>query len=236
MFQKIRANIPNAITCLNLLCGAMACIFSFSYNLNIYGIKGYEWVWIFIGVAAVFDFCDGAAARLLHAYSDLGKQLDSLSDLISFGLAPSLLVFNLLAQGHGSMLCWSGFTALLIVVSGAIRLARFNIDDSQHVVFRGLPIPANAIFWIGYTAWIVRYGFPSDWITLTFVLVLSFLMICRLEMFSLKFINFGLAENLRRYLLIGSAVVLFLTTGIPGLGWSIALYIVMSVLSGKAKN
>ena len=236
MFRKIRANIPNTITCLNLLCGATACIFTFSYDLRIGGLYGYEWVWIFIGAAALFDFFDGAAARLLHAYSDLGKELDSLSDLISFGLAPSLLMFNLFALNHGGELCWWNFTALLIAVFGALRLARFNIDNSQQTTFRGLPIPANAIFWIGFTAWTAHYGYPGNWITLALIVAVSLMMMSPMEMFSLKFKNFGIAENLRRYLLIGAAVILFLTTGIPGLGWSVVLYVVMSAFTSRTKS
>lgn len=94
MFRTIKAYIPNTITCLNLLSGTMACVMAFNLYHTVGGMLGYEWAFLFIGAAAVFDFLDGAMARLLHAYSDMGKELDSLSDLVSFGLAPAMLVFN----------------------------------------------------------------------------------------------------------------------------------------------
>ena len=91
MLKIIKSNIPNTITCMSLVCGCVACIMSFNYNVMSGGLYGYQWAFIFIGIAALFDFCDGAAARLLHAYSNLGKELDSLSDLVSFGVAPGML-------------------------------------------------------------------------------------------------------------------------------------------------
>ena len=95
MLKIIKSNIPNTITCMSLVCGCVACIMSFNYNVMSGGLYGYQWAFIFIGIAALFDFCDGAAARLLHAYSNLGKELDSLSDLVSFGVAPGLLRLSL---------------------------------------------------------------------------------------------------------------------------------------------
>lgn len=151
MLKKIISNIPNTITCLSLVCGCIAVIMSFNYD-SVYcgGLKGYEWAFILIGIAAVCDFFDGAAARALHAYSALGKELDSLSDLVSFGVAPGMLIYNTL-QIYASH-TWISYLAILIPVMGELRLARFNIDDRQTTSFLGLPIPANAIFWIGACA------------------------------------------------------------------------------------
>ena len=152
MIKAIRNNIPNAITSLNLLFGCMACIMAFHCFDPMCGtsIKGYQWAFIFIALSAVADFFDGLVARLLHAVSGIGKELDSLADSVSFGLAPALVLYNIMiGQGAGH---WALF-ALLLPVFGALRLARFNIDPNQSTVFTGLPIPANAIFWIGFTAW-----------------------------------------------------------------------------------
>ena len=108
MLKIIKSNIPNTITCMSLVCGCVACIMSFNYNVMSGGLYGYQWAFIFIGIAALFDFCDGAAARLLHAYSNLGKELDSLSDLVSFGVAPGMLIYNnlgLFRLSLGSIYC-----------------------------------------------------------------------------------------------------------------------------------
>ena len=102
MIKKIKANIPNAITCLNLLSGCVACIFAFHSQETFGAFKGYELVYILIGAAAIFDFFDGAAARLLHATSNIGKELDSLSDLISFGVAPAMLMYNTMTFHNGA--------------------------------------------------------------------------------------------------------------------------------------
>ena len=149
MTHKIKGEIPNTITCLNLLCGCMAVISAFGTGPS-YGIESYQWAFIFIGLASIFDFCDGAMARLIHAYSPLGKELDSLSDLVSFGLAPAMLLY--VTIGSLSSIHWMPYTALAIAICGGIRLARFNVDTRQTTEFIGLPIPANAIFWVGAIA------------------------------------------------------------------------------------
>ena len=157
--NAIRNNIPNAITSLNLLCGCMACIAAFHCNDTMCGsaIKGYECAFILIGLAAVADFFDGLVARLLHAVSAIGAELDSLADLVSFGLAPAMVLYNMML-GHGAG-HWA-LVALLLPVFGALRLARFNVDTNQTTTFTGLPIPANAIFWIGLTAWFAIHEMP----------------------------------------------------------------------------
>lgn len=234
MIKTIKANIPNAITCLNLVSGCLACIFAFKGNEAVAGLTGYEMAYIFIGVAAVFDFCDGAAARLLHAYSLLGKELDSLSDLISFGLAPAMLVFNTM-NGYNDG-CWMSYAALVIAVCGALRLAKFNIDDRQTTSFIGLPIPANAIFWVGACAWIHANSYPGDAVMAVIVVAMSLMMVSQLHMFSLKFKNFRLKENILRYFIIVAAVVLVALCGLPGLAWTILAYILVSAVSGRREK
>ncbi len=196
------------------------------------GLEMAYWVYIFIGAAALFDFCDGAAARLLKAYSLIGKELDSLSDLVSFGIAPAMLVMNtMLAAGNG----WLSYFALFIPVMGALRLAKFNVDDRQTTSFIGLPIPANAIFWTGAVAWMNEHVVPTPWITLILVAAVSLLMVSEIPMFSLKFKNFAWRENVRRYAVIIAAILFVIFEGIPGLAWSIIFYLVISIPADRTK-
>lgn len=233
MIRRIKNSIPNTITCLNLLSGCMACICSFSISAPLAGeLTGLQLAWIFIGAAAVFDFMDGASARLLHAHSLIGKELDSLSDLVSFGLAPSFLMLNTLEQ-YG--LGYERFIALIIPVLGALRLAKFNIDDRQSTSFIGLPIPANAIFWIGYSAFLFKY-FPEPaalpdvwtWITGLLIVLVPVLMVSRLRMFSLKFKNVRPDVNFLRYLIIIATILFVIFIGIEGFCCTIILYIAIS--------
>lgn len=233
MIKRIVASIPNTITLLNLLSGAVACILSFHSSTLIGSLTGCQWAFIFIGMAAVFDFCDGASARLLHAYSPVGKELDSLADLVSFGLAPSLLLYNAIsaAEGATDLLCLPALVSLFIATMGALRLARFNVDDRQTTEFIGLPIPANALFWIGYIAWMNSHAYPGLWVSLIFIVALGLMMVSPLHMFSLKFKNFAFKENYLRYLLIASAVLMVIWLGVPGFAWTIVIYILMSVVN-----
>lgn len=232
MLKRIIPHIPNTITCLNLLSGSIACILSFSAEEQIGTLYGWQWAFIFIGFAAIFDFCDGAAARLLHAYSLVGKELDSLSDLISFGMAPALLMFNTICHYNGGMVWWA-FIALFIAVIGALRLARFNVDDRQTTTFIGLPIPANAIFWIGFIAWMHAHIYPGNIATAVIIVVMSLLMVSRMRMFSLKFKNFRWRENFRRYAILFAAILFVVAEGVPGLAWTIILYILISAVTPK---
>lgn len=178
----------------------------------------------------MFDFCDGFSARILKAYSPMGKELDSLSDLVSFGIAPAMLVLSLMLSC--AAVKWVALVALLIVVCGALRLAKFNVDTRQTTSFIGLPIPANAIFWIGTLAWIDVHGYPGDVVMCLLVVALSLLMVSEIKMFSLKFATYGVRENLRRYVIIFAAVFFILTDGLAGFAWTIVLYLLIS-LFGK---
>ena len=221
MWRLIKKQIPNTITCCNLLAGIVAIIFAFHADEWFGGLTGREWAYICIGAAAVFDFADGACARALRAYSDIGKELDSLADLVSFGVAPALLLFNLVDN-------WGCWASLLIAIFGALRLARFNVDTRQTTTFIGLPIPANAIFWIGYTAWIAAHGIPAGWAVAVVVVLESLLMESGMRMFSLKFKNFDWRENFRRYAIIVAAILFVAINGIEGLMWTIIFYLLMS--------
>lgn len=227
--NPIIKNIPNTITALNVGSGVVSILFSLEGNANICGLSGIEWGWIFIGIAAVMDFLDGFAARLLHAYSDMGKELDSLCDNVSFGVAPALsLYMTLLEEGLPVYLrCW----AVLIPIFTSLRLAKFNIDTRQTTSFIGLPVPANAIFWIGYTA-MIQQGvtlLEQSYILIPTVLVLSYLMVSELPLFSLKFKSFGWKGNGWRWLLIITTPILFIIFGVSGLMWLIGAYVLYSI-------
>lgn len=222
-------NIPNTITCLNLAAGVMAIICASAGDATLWGMAAYNWAYVFVGIAAVADFLDGFAARLLHAYSDLGKELDSLCDLVSFGVAPAMIMYNCLDAMSTAE--WVKWFVLLIPVCGALRLARFNIDTRQTTSFIGLPIPANAIFWIGYSA--LCYGgaefLTQWWMAALAIVVESWLMVSPLRLFSLKFKTWGWKGNMWRWMLVVTAVVLVFCMGVPGLMWLIVAYVLYGV-------
>lgn len=226
-------NIPNSITCLNLLSGCFACIFAFQGQ--------YDWVALCIGLSALFDFLDGMAARLLHAYSPLGKELDSLADLISFGLAPGLMVMHLMAynstfHGMAEYQSWWALSALLIPVFSALRLAKFNIDTRQTTSFIGLPVPANALFWIGICQAVLRMESPvCGYAIVALVIIFSLLLVSEIPMFSLKFKNLKWKENYLRYLIIVVAAICLISLGLAGLAATIGLYIVLSLLTARKR-
>ena len=222
--KRLSSYIPNIITCCNLTAGSLAVIMA---------LRGtFEQAAIFILIAAVCDFLDGLSARLLHAYSDMGKELDSLSDLISFGLAPGLMVYALLNDylllPYGN-LEYLAYIALLIPVAGGIRLAKFNIDDRQTSSFIGLPIPANALFWIR-----VCFADTRDWhpvIILALIVLFSYLMVSNLPMFSLKASNLSWSNNKLRYILVITSLGLVIWLGLTGLAGAIIAYILLSLIA-----
>ncbi len=232
ILKAIKNNIPNAITCCNLLCGVLASVASFSTfdQVGVCGLQGYQAAFALIALGAVFDFFDGFVARLIGASSPLGKELDSLSDSVSFGLAPALVLYNMMHLANpGSVLC---FGALIIPVFGALRLAKFNVDTTQTTTFRGLPIPSNAIFWIGFTSWYATHHTVSQWFVLALALVLSLLMVCNLRMFSLKLHSLSVKKSFRQWLLAVAFVAFVAYAGLEGLAWGIVFYVVLSAVAG----
>ncbi len=232
--NAIVKNIPNAITCLNVACGTIAIIFaSYGADFALAGINGYGWASIFIGLAALWDFLDGFSARLLHAYSEMGKELDSLCDAVSFGVAPAMLVFFSVADS-GVMPCLR-WLAILIPVFAVLRLAKFNIDTRQTTSFIGLPVPANAIFWIGFSAFLRQgcFGISQWYIFIPLVLVECWLMVSPIKLFSLKFKTFGWKGNQWRWILILSAVFFVACMGVPGLMWLIVAYVAYGLLAAN---
>lgn len=225
--------VPNTITLLNLLSGCIAIIFAFQPIESTAGLFGWQWAAIMMGAAAIFDFCDGAAARLLNAKSNIGKELDSLADLVSFGVAPALLLMNvLLLAGAGAF----SYIALFLPLMGALRLAKFNVDTEQSVTFKGMPIPANAIFWIGFVAAMAQEKLhPTLGITIALIVAMGLLMVCNLPMFSLKMSSFSLRENFMRYFIVLATIIFIATLGIAGLAATILLYIAISALQRIVK-
>lgn len=229
MLKAIRNNIPNAITCLNLAFGALAVIFAFRpFDTLLWGLQGYQLAMVMIAMAALMDFLDGFAARLLRAVSPLGAELDSLCDCVSFGLAPAMILFNHMQGLMGSDAVLPYLT-LLIPVAGALRLARFNIDTNQTTTFTGLPIPANAIFWIGFCDYYADHSqaLPA-WLVAVAIVLFSWLMISPIRMFSLKLHSLSPRVAYRQYALLVSAVVFIVLAGVSGLAWLILFYVLVS--------
>ena len=193
-------------------------------------MQGYQVAFVLIALAAVFDFFDGFTARLLHAVSPLGKELDSLSDAVSFGLAPGMVLYNMLVQYEPE----SGvaYIAMLIPVFGALRLAKFNVSTDQSTTFTGLPIPANAIFWIGFTNFYAEHHAEVPVLVVAgLVVALSLLMVCNLRMFSLKLHSLSVKENYKQYLLVLAFVICVGFCGVTGLAWAMLFYIVLSAVT-----
>lgn len=220
----MKKHIPNTITCLNLFSGCIATYFAFS------GI--YDITLLFILFAAVFDFCDGMAARALKAYSPKGKELDSLADMISFGLAPGAMVFTFIANNAHNGLWIDGylpFVGFLMTVFAGLRLAKFNIDERQTSSFIGLPTPANALFWGGlfYAYYDTLQAVPY-WIT-ALALVMGVLQIVELPLFSLKFHSLKWRENQIRYLFLGGCIILLAVFRLKAFAWIIIWYLAIAI-------
>ena len=233
--NPIIKNIPNCITSLNIVAGCLAIIAASHGTGEFWGLLGFQWAFLFIAMGALADFLDGFVARFMHSDTGVGKELDSLCDLVTFGVAPAMTLFFLLKEiAVDEWLCW---TTLLIPVSCAFRLARFNLDTRQTVNFIGLPVPANAIFWIGYASLMFRgVQFLSVWyVFLCFLVVECWLMNSNIPMFSLKIKNLSVKQNLPQYLLAIAAAVFCFTLGAGGLFWLIVFYVFCGIAFKKTK-
>jgi len=225
----LKKHIPNTITCLNLVSGCIATYFAFQAD--------YQMALLFIVIGAVFDFFDGMVARLLHVSSPIGKELDSLADDITFGFAPSAIVFSYLCSFH-IHLVWLPFLAFLIAAFSALRLAKFNLDERQALGFIGLPTPANALFWgslivgLGNSISTLPY---AVWMILAGVLVSSWLLVSEVPMFALKFKTWGWKGNEVKYIFLLTCIPLVLLLGIIGLAAIIAWYVILSVIHTLSK-
>lgn len=216
----IKKHIPNFITSLNLFTGCVAVLLAFKGN--------YQGAFIAILVSAVFDFFDGFAARMLKAYSPMGKELDSLADMVSFGLAPGAIVFSLLSQTVISE--WLPYLAFLIPVFSGLRLAKFNIDERQTSSFIGLPTPANAIFWAGLAFSYSTFLVANVWILIVITIAFSLLLVAEIPMFSLKMKNSGWKNNQTQYFFLIGCIVILGIFGLNAFALLIGWYIVLSVV------
>ncbi len=221
--------IPNIITLANLICGALA-------TREILSNQNYTLAFWLVILAAAFDFCDGLAARLLSQQSAIGVQLDSLADLISFGLVPSLLLFSLASEGVYAINCqffkdFLPYVTLIVVAFSALRLAKFNIDDTQHTSFVGLPTPANAMLCMSLGMLHQTYGvnIGSEWVVVIAV-VMSVLMVAPIRMFSLKFKGLGAKGNMLRYAFLIIAIVELCAFKLYAIPMVIATYILISIV------
>lgn len=232
----IKAQIPNTITLCNLLCGALA----------IYFISRGETVVasMLLITAAVLDFFDGFAARLLGVSGPMGKELDSLADVISFGLAPAFLAIHLSGAFAQSPLWWC-FIPLIMVAASAYRLAKFNLDERQTLGFIGMPTPANALIWLSFPL-IAMSDAPFIFLDTVYTsftkspfaiavasIVLSWLMISEIPLLALKFKTYGWASNEARYLLIILSVVIFIAFRFYALPIIVILYIIISIINHR---
>jgi CDP-diacylglycerol--serine O-phosphatidyltransferase len=239
--MKIKNNIPNFITLLNLLSGSISIIMAFSGELALAG-------WI-IFLAGIFDFADGLAARVLKARSEIGAQLDSLADVISFGLAPSVIMYQMMVQCHEIPdFVYGGIhllplSALLLVTGSAWRLAKFNTDPGQETVFKGLPTPAMGLFVAALPLMLGKSGVEAIYdpllrnyyILLPITIFLSWIMVSDIPMISLKFKNLAWKGNESQYILAACLPVLFIIFRFSAIPMIIFLYIIISVIDPPKK-
>ncbi|WP_294589400.1 CDP-diacylglycerol--serine O-phosphatidyltransferase [uncultured Bacteroides sp.] len=235
MANCITRHIPNAITCLNLFSGCIAGVMAFEAK--------YDLALTFIILSAVFDFFDGMMARLLNAHSVIGKDLDSLADDVSFGVAPSLIVFSLFKEMHYpvGMECLASFfpyLAFLISVFSALRLAKFNNDTRQTTSFVGLPVPANALFWASLVAgahdFLITDSFNPFYL-LILVCIFSGLLVSEIPMFSLKFKNLSWKSNKISFIFLIVCIPFLVFLGICSFAAIIVWYILLSLITRKSK-
>lgn len=226
--------IPNTITLLNAASGSIAVFILFS------GYSDMRLAVLFIIAAAIFDFFDGFAARLLNVTSEIGKELDSLSDLISFGLAPTAIMFRLILQAMNiettdyilqEPFIFLPLISLFIVTFSALRLAIFNVDTEQHYEFKGLATPANTLL-------IASLVFLQDIPSFSFIfnpnvlsalsIVLSLLLVSRIPMFSFKLQSWKFKENIFQYLFVIFGIILLVVWRLQSIFFIMCLYLILN--------
>lgn len=214
-------HIPNFLTCCNLICGCLGIVFVLEER----SVPAAYFVWI----ACVFDFFDGFAARVLKVSSPIGKELDSLADLISFGLLPSVVVYKMLVAANAPE--YVPYLAFSITVFSALRLAIFNLDERQSDSFRGLPTPANALFItsLPLLAGFIMLRLNDYWMLSLITIISSYLLVSGIELFALKFKNFSWQDNKIRFTFLGLAVLLLVVLQLSAIPVIILLYIALSL-------
>ena len=224
----MKKHIPNTITCCNLISGCISTYFAF--------LSDYRMALLFIVIGAVFDFFDGMVARMLNVSSPIGKELDSLADDVTFGFAPSAIIFSFLCSFHNHLL-FIPFLAFIMAAFSALRLAKFNLDTRQALGFIGLPTPANALFWGSLIVGINDNNFTFDgmeWGILAGTFLSCYLLIAEIPMFALKFKHWGWKGNKIKYIFILSCVPILFLLGIAGFAVIIAWYVILSVATKQS--
>lgn len=247
--------IPNLFTLLNLFFGSLAIIVTLQNGIIIttdsYGAQLVdlpEKIWyasLFIGLAAVVDFFDGFVARLLKASSAMGKELDSLADVVSFGVAPSMILYQFLRLGIAKeenglnvSIIWL-LPALVVACASAYRLAKFNIDDSQQYGFKGVPTPAIGLLIASFPLILVNSGetvaslLLNKWVLYTIIALVSYLMVSNLPIMALKFKDYKLKSNMPKVILLLLAVVSAIFLKWLAIPVMFILYIILSLALPK---
>ncbi len=232
----LKQHIPNALTCGNLVSGCLSILFVAS------GMPVKAAIMVF--VAGLFDFLDGFSARLLHAHSPIGADLDSLSDVVSFGVAPGFIMYWLMSRasdlpnfsvfGYNLLPC----LAFLLPVFSAIRLAKFNIDNTQKTLFRGIPAPGMAVFIASLPLALSQVGHLTDgalsyWASLGITLIFSFMMVSRLRFFSFKMKSAKWKGNEVRWIFLLIALVSFVIFRFLALPFVMMVYVLLSIFFAK---
>ena len=226
----MKKHIPNSITCCNLISGCIATGFAFAGNIKV--------ALLLIIIGAVFDFFDGMLARLLNVSSPIGKELDSLADVITFGLAPSTIIFSQLhVMSYPTFLeplrDYLPYAAFIMAAFSALRLAKFNLDERQALGFIGLPTPANALFWGSLLVGVGEKLETRPWalyFILAGVLISSWLLVSEIPMFALKFKHWSFKGNEVKYLFLITCCPLVVIFGISSFAITIAWYVILSAI------
>ena len=231
----MKRHIPNTITCCNLISGCIAVVYAIWGN--------FELALLFIVIGAIFDFFDGMSARILGVSSPIGKELDSLADCITFGFAPSAMVYTMLQSLEYPSVLDSvnhllPYTAFIMAAFSALRLAKFNLDERQTTSFIGVPTPANALFWgaliaEGSNTFLAQSPLVTCLVIL-FVFVSCYLLVAEIPLFALKFKHWGFHGNEIKYLFVGSSIAILLSSvfiGYTAIALVIAWYVLLSVFS-----
>lgn len=222
--------LPNLMTCGNLLCGCVGVVSAFRGDLLLAGML--------IGVAGLLDFGDGFVARLLKQNSEIGKQLDSLADVVTFGVLPALIIFQLIERTSNDIPHFPSYLAFVLAIFSALRLAKFNVDTRQSDSFIGVPTPANA-FLVASLPFIIRHNpalepfIVNQTNLLIYTFLMSFLLVAELPLFALKFKSFGWNGNELPFSFLGISVVLLVLLHFAAVPLVIALYILLSLVFRK---
>lgn len=217
----MKRHLPNFLTCCNLLCGCFGIVFVLEGR----EIPAAYFVWL----AGLFDFFDGFAARMLKVTSPIGKELDSLADVVSFGVLPSLVMYRMISSASDSAIL--PYLAFMIAIFSALRLAIFNVDETQRDSFRGLNTPANTIF---ITSLPLLYNDVGRWlyqpaVLVAITIVFSFLLVSRIEFFAFKFKSFSWSDNKIRFIFLIASLLLLILFRFAGIPLIIILYILLSL-------